>query len=282
MRRATAEDYRARILRAEQLLAARLDAPIEPAELAKAASFSLHHFHRIFRALMGESVMEHVRRLRLERAAKQLRATHERIIDVALEAGFESHEAFTRAFAAHFGVPPSEYRQQPNQRVLAWNRARNIFDPAPVVVATYPARRIAYRRHRGGYAGVHDTWRGLRSWAAERGLLDGPTLYGVCPDDPEITDEPLLRFDAGVAVPDGFLSDGSVALGEIPAGTYAVGVHQGPYRTLSDTYLAVIGQWFPTSGYELAPDPVVEHYIDDPEIVPERELRTEVRVRIAD
>jgi AraC family transcriptional regulator len=282
MRETTAADYRARLLRAERLLADRLDEPVDPAALAKAASFSLHHFHRIFRAQMGESVMEHVRRLRLERAAKKLRASEARILDLAIEAGFESHEAFTRAFAAHFGVPPSEYREQPNQRVLAWERSGVSRPAAEVAVQTYPAIRIAYRRRRGGYAGIHEFWQAMREWAAARDLLRGATLYGVCPDDPEITDEPLLRFDACVIVSPEFVPDETVAIGEIPAGTYAVGLHRGPYFKLHETYLDVIGRWFPSSGYELAPDAVVEHYLDDPTVTPEPDLRTEVRVRIAD
>src|SRR5262245_3493728 len=98
-RQTTEADYQRRILAARALLEEHLDEAIDPAALASAASFSLHHFHRIFKALLGESVMEHVRRLRLERAARKLRAGDARILDLALEAGYESHEAFTRAFA---------------------------------------------------------------------------------------------------------------------------------------------------------------------------------------
>jgi AraC family transcriptional regulator len=61
-----------------------------------------------------------------------------------------------------------------------------------------------------------------------------------------------------------------------------VGLHSGPYERLHETYLEVIGHWFPGSGFEPAPDAVVEHYLNHPATTPPDELRTEVRVRIAD
>jgi AraC family transcriptional regulator len=76
--------------------------------------------------------------------------------------------------------------------------------------------------------------------------------------------------------------DASVTRAEIPGGMYAVGVHVGPFERLADTYLALIGDWFPNSGYEPDVLPVVEHYLDDPTVTPPEALRTEVRVRIAE
>jgi AraC family transcriptional regulator len=279
VRASTLADYEQRILRAQQLLQSRLDEPIEPAMLAKHAGFSLHHFHRIFRALLGESVMEHVRRLRLERAARRLRASATGILELALEAGYESHEAFTRAFAARFGCPPSAFRDQPSLRLVAWEPTRDTRPPVAVRVEEVAPIRVVLMRSRGSYAAVHEVWNRLRAWIARTGNA-GP-LYGVCPDDPEMTDEALLRFDACVAIADA-IDDGEVASGEIPGGSYAIATHVGPFDRLADTYLDVIGRWFPTSGYELAVDAVVEHYLDDPRVVPASQLRTEVCVRIAD
>src|SRR6185437_10783194 len=132
-RRTTLEDYERRILRAQQLLEARHDGPLSPAELARAAHFSLHHFHRIFRAQLGVTVMQHVRRLRLERAARHLRASDRRVLEVALDARYESHEAFTRAFVDRFGVTPSDFRDQPSARLSAWTASREARTPAVTV-----------------------------------------------------------------------------------------------------------------------------------------------------
>lgn len=290
-RATTSADYERRVLRAQRFLADRLDEPIDPAALARAAAFSLHHFHRIFRAQMGETVMQHVRRLRLERAARKLRGDDAaRLVDLALEAGYESHEAFTRAFIERFGMPPSRFRDEPSARLAAWQASGAGAGPsAPIRVEHCPEIRVAFTRHRGGYMGVHETWARMRAWAEARGLLAASPapLYGLCPDDPDVTAEEYLRFDICVAVDESFHPSAgdelAIEVERIPAGTYAVGLHTGPYDRLSETYLDVIGRWFPTSGYEPAPDDaVVEHYLNDLSSAPPAELRTEVRVKIAD
>jgi AraC family transcriptional regulator len=277
-RSSTAADYARRVLQAQQHLEAHLDDELRPAELARAACFSLHHFHRIFRAHLGETVMQHLRRLRLERAARALRAESEtRILELALAAGYESHEAFTRAFVEHFGLTPSAFRE------TSGRLPRPPSDLTPrlaVEVRHVPARRVAFLRHRGSYLTTGATWARLLAWVKARGLA--PELYGLCPDDPDVTAEPLLRFDACVAVAPDFEADDLVGVTTIAEGPFAVAVHRGPYERLAETYLDLIGRWFPASGLEPEPlDAVVEHYLDDPEVTPASELRTEVRVRVA-
>lgn len=88
-----------------------LDDELTPHRLADVACFSQHHFHRIFRAVVGESVMDHVRRLRLERAAYRLKTSQTSVGRVALDAGYGAQEAFTRTFRACFGLPPRMYRR---------------------------------------------------------------------------------------------------------------------------------------------------------------------------
>src|SRR6266853_3843414 len=105
------QSYQERVLRVLLHIQRNLDRPLELEELASVACFSPFHFHRIFRGIVGESVMEYVRRLRLEQAAQKLRFSDSPVIDVALDAGYESHEAFTRAFSARFGLSPSSFRK---------------------------------------------------------------------------------------------------------------------------------------------------------------------------
>lgn len=90
---------------------AHLDDELTPRRLARVACFSEHHFHRIFRAVVGESVMDHVRRLRLERAAFQLKTSGRSVAHIALDAGYGAQAAFTRTFQAYFGVAPRIFRR---------------------------------------------------------------------------------------------------------------------------------------------------------------------------
>src|SRR3712207_9523691 len=88
-----------------------LDRRLSLSELAVKAGYSPYHFHRVFHAIVGESLQQHMRRLKLERAAHQLRETHSSVTQVASWAGYLTPESFSRAFAAHFGVPPRRFRE---------------------------------------------------------------------------------------------------------------------------------------------------------------------------
>jgi predicted dithiol-disulfide oxidoreductase (DUF899 family)/AraC-like DNA-binding protein len=109
----TEREYLAAVSRVLEYIQAHLDDELTPGHLANVACFSRHHFHRMFRAVVGESVMDHVRRLRLERAAHQLKTQRRPVGQIALDAGYGAQEAFTRIFQAYFGVAPQEYRTSP-------------------------------------------------------------------------------------------------------------------------------------------------------------------------
>ncbi|WP_417068275.1 helix-turn-helix domain-containing protein [Niveibacterium terrae] len=89
-----------------------LDDALDIQQLAARTEMSFWHFLRVFRATVGETVKDYIRRRRLTRAAYELLETQQNIIDVAFGAGFETHEAFTRAFRAQFGASPREFRAQ--------------------------------------------------------------------------------------------------------------------------------------------------------------------------
>ncbi len=78
--------------------------------LAAVAGFSVPHLHRVFLAQVGESPTAYVRRLRLERAGRKLRMGASDIGEVALAAGYGSHNAFSKAFKHHFGLSPQAFR----------------------------------------------------------------------------------------------------------------------------------------------------------------------------
>ena len=86
--------------------------------MAQRAFFSKTHYQRLFRAIVGEPVMEYVKNRRLQLACRDVREGNTGILDIALKYGYDSHEGFTRAFKAYFGVTPSEYRKCSNQNEM--------------------------------------------------------------------------------------------------------------------------------------------------------------------
>jgi AraC family transcriptional regulator len=82
--------------------------PVTLHSLAQAAGYSPWYSARIFREITGKPPFEYIRELRLSRAAVKLRYTDSRIVDIALDFVFESHEGFTRAFSKQFGMSPRE------------------------------------------------------------------------------------------------------------------------------------------------------------------------------
>ena len=100
-----------RIVVVQRYIANHLTEPLDRMTLAAVAGFSVPHFHRVFLAQVGESPTAYVRRMRLDRAGRKLRMGAIDIGEVALAAGYESHNAFSKAFKQHFGLSPSAFRQ---------------------------------------------------------------------------------------------------------------------------------------------------------------------------
>jgi AraC family transcriptional regulator len=256
-----------------------LDEPLPLDRLADVASFSPWHFHRIFRGMVGESVKEHVRRLRLERAAKRLRTTDRPVVDIAIEAGYETHESFTRAFAAMFESSPSVFRS-------GAHRQRQVVEasgaPLDVLIRRIDPLRVAFVRHVGPFDEVGAAWQRLMMWAGPQGLLGpGLRMLGIVQDDPEITAPEKLRYDAALVVRDGVAPSGEIGIQDVGAGEYAIVLHTGPYNTLGQTYMRMFGEWLPESGRELESAPAIEFYLNSPMTAAPDQLRTEICLPLA-
>jgi AraC family transcriptional regulator len=96
-----------------EIVAESLDDAIDGDELARRAHLSRSHFDRVVSAVAGEPPAAFTRRLKLERAACELVSCQETVLDVAMRAGYGSHEAFTRAFSRAYGRTPSQWRRHP-------------------------------------------------------------------------------------------------------------------------------------------------------------------------
>ncbi|MFV0468218.1 MAG: helix-turn-helix transcriptional regulator [Dysgonomonas sp.] len=115
--------------------------------VSEAAGISGFHFHRIFKALIGENIGEYITRLRLEDIAQQLRMKRTSLSDIAFTTGYASKHTLSKAFKRHFGISPSVYRNQ-NINMSHFqqdNKDRNILDIKPEI-KQIEQKRVVYIR----------------------------------------------------------------------------------------------------------------------------------------
>ena len=294
--------YERAVVHAAERVAASLDDALDLDALAATVNLSPFHFHRIFRGLLGETPLELHRRLRLERAAWALGNGAESITRIAFDAGYETHEAFTRAFRARYSHAPSTFRglaamsreacmRGPRTELAA--RCGLHFSPGvpghvtlPSLVAEHrmhvtvverPQIRAAACRHTGPYSAISEAFARLHTRAAPAGLLrPGAEMIAIYHDDPETTAEADLRSDAALSVPpDAAIPEGLSEI-VIPEGRYASTTHTGPYQGLGDAWAQLMGEWLPRSGFRLGPGVSYEVYRNNPTNAAPEQLRTEL------
>ena len=279
----TARDYRERINRVIFHIEAHLGEPLNLEELAKVAYFSPYHFHRIFAAFTGEPLAAFIRRLRLERAAQHLLHLDAPVTEIALGAGYETPSAFTRAFAGHFGLSPTEYRQRHEPisllgaRLLALTHLVEDVTMTPEIRTIDPMPVLFVRRTGPYYQAGGEAFGVLCQFAGPRGLL-GPAsrMIGISHDDPHVTDESKFRYDACVTIDREVKPEGEVGQKTIAGGKYAVFLHAGAYEGFQQTYDQIFKAWLPGSGEKLREEPCFEVYLNSPDQVKPEDLRTEI------
>ncbi len=275
-------DYVERVNRAIDHVMRHLDQRLQLDDVAKVACFSPFHFHRIFRAIVGETLQEFVKRVRLERAVYLMsHRDGSSLTDIALAVGFASSSDFSRSFRAHFGVPPSlfdveTYRRAGRTRILeslepdARHRVQQLPpgenpDGFVVRIRKLPPRRVAYLRVLEPYQmeRVHAATMRLLDWARKRGLAGGQWL-GYQWDDPEIVALEDCRYDIGLEVPDDATIDDGISVTTFPPMTIAevdiVGTVDLELRALHWIYRT----WLPTSGYVPDHQPMFEAFDGEP------------------
>jgi AraC family transcriptional regulator len=295
-------EYAARLNRVINYVGDHLDEPLSLRQLADEAAFSPYHFHRIFKAMMGETLGDFVWRLRLERAANRLIwQPTARVTDVALDCGFSSPSNFCRAFKQRFGVSPAQFRRAEERKPGAADRkAGEVTAPLPsyapdwpteairtsgrsgamnVEVKTLPGYHVAYIRRLGYSKGtfqahLNAAFQQVCRWVEARGLFgEGTLVIGVPHDNPDITPNARCRYDACVTVPAGVTGGGEVDVQDLAGGRYAVQrIDVEDPAEIGRQVDAMYGNWLPGSGYQADDRPALEIYHDSEEAGPKRRI----------
>jgi AraC family transcriptional regulator len=223
-------------------------------DVAAHLRLSPFHFQRLFQELMGESPSAYMRRTRLDRAAMNLQMSTQPITQIALNAGYGSHEAFIRGFQRQFGLTPSDYRAAALKILPTPPRSRN-GDMSRIKVAYRAELKLLAMRFYGSYALIEDNWRRFADYLKQIGFpLEEARPVGVILDTPLITPGDLIRYDCAV-VDQGFRFDGSALSSlEFRPGRYVSMRHHGPYKEIFQAYEFVSVDWLTAFGEMFLPD----------------------------
>ncbi|WP_260957694.1 AraC family transcriptional regulator [Pseudomonas citri] len=253
--------------------------------LSQVANFSAFHFHRQFTGFVGVPVSRYVQLMRLRRAAHSLAALADHsVLDAALGAGFESPEAFSRAFRRAFGITPSAFRKEPNWQV--WNTVFTIPHFSRTVlmqvqIVEFPETKVAVLEHRGPSGQVNESVRKFIEWRMQSGQspVASSRTFGIPYNNPDTTPPHAFRFAICGEIHEA-VAPNEFGVHEliIPGGRCAVVRHMGSPDHIGETIYPIYRDWLPASNEELRDHPLFFHYLSAYPQTPQDQWQTDVYV----
>lgn len=236
-----------------------LSEDISVKDVANEAGYSLYHLIRIFASLTGEPVGSYIQKRRLSNAAKMLLHSNMRVIDIAIESGFSSSEAFSRAFKAVYGASPAVYRKDGvdlyigTKPSLDKETLRHLSNGITVKPSFIEIDSILIAGIRGETTLFQNTlpklWEKFNLIRKDIPTFQGARGFGICETDrteTALTKDGDIMFSEMVGIEidklDPLLDE--VAIKTIEGGRYAVFTHKGTIETLLKTYEYIWGSWF--------------------------------------
>ena len=251
--------------------------------LSQVANFSKFHFHRQFSHYAGISVSRYIQMMRLKRASGRLVfEPHVQIIEIALEAGFENPELFSRAFKRAFDQTPSQFRIYPAWKPWGERYRFPIKEGTSnmdVKIVSFEETKVAVLEHRGPPEQVDDSAKTFIAWRKESKLSPVKTskTYGIAYDDPDTAESGAFRFDiCGSVTTEVPANPQGVVNKIIPGGRCAVVRHLGAHDRIGESAYYLYREWLPGSGEELRDFPLFFHYLNLKPETPEPDLITDI------
>lgn len=276
------QHYRDRVARAVAAIVADPTAAHSLADLAAIANFSPFHFHRIYRGVTGETVAATVRRLRLARAAQLLASGVESVTQVAMAVGYDSPQAFSRAFREFAGIAPRAFQRERGLAGLGLTppRESGTSELAVELVERTPQQVYALV-HRGPPSTIpHSFWRVMKiagDWPVRAciGVASGDGMHGsVSPDGG-------FEYHVAVALECVPPRASELVAMTLAGGRYARHTLTGPYTQINAAISALYSAWLPQSGFEPDDRPVLEIY-RSPFGTPPQDLQTDLLIPVRD
>src|SRR6202042_2932664 len=270
-------EYTQRIDRVIDYLRENLDRQVKLKDLAKVACFSEFHFHRIFSAVSGETLKSFTNRLRLEKSARLLRYSGEKLTDIALQCGFSSSATFSRAFRSGYGTSPSQFRKSgeikkskirkelfPEEEYGLPMSAEEKRATFSVRLINIPERQVAYIRVTNAFEmnRVLAAVKTMIEWAKSQDIFSQGILFGMSVDDPHVTPKHLYRYEVCFASSFPFDCMEGMSRLKLPAMRYAVIKVSGDIHKVATAWDYLYRDWLINSAYEPEHAPALELFLD--------------------
>lgn len=281
--------YQERFYQVLNYIDTHLDEQLTVERLSDIACLSKYHFHRQFSSIFGITAFAYIKQARMKRASYQLSFKKEmRIVDVAVANGYESSEAFSRAFRQSIGQNPSQFREQAKWnpwhekyhlfKKLRIQRMKSVTYTHQVQIVHFNETKVAVLEHLGALELIENTISTFIEWRKENKLSPkNSRIFNIIYDDPSVVEPDKYRCDICASIKSDVKENNyGVITKSIPAGRCAVIRHIGSDDGLSKIVNYLYSKWLPQSGEALRDYPLFFERISLFPDVPETEITTDI------
>ncbi len=271
-------------------------------EVAKQAYFSPYHFHRLFSAMVGETLNNYILRKRIEKSVMLLlRDDDALIVEIAEKVGFDNASSFSRSFKKFYGVTPSELKERNIDKFskICIDQSKNGQDKlrfekyisnrnnhlnfiemnANVEIKQLPTLKTAYIGHIGSPEKIADAFNRLIQWAFPQGLMtENVRMATVYHDSPKVTEVDKLRMSACILLMDDTQVNGEIGLRNIPGGKHVVARYEIKVEEFQQAWEAIF-IWLSEKGFKPHGEPF-EIYYNDHNTHPEKKFIVDICVPV--
>jgi AraC family transcriptional regulator len=246
--------------------------------LAEKANVTERTLQRLFVKNKLGNVWEFVTRLRLEKAKRMMAYRLLGPQDIYEDAGYKNYDSFEDAFLAAYKISPKVYFEKIKRERSECRNSLNVMN----VVCLDSFTGIAERDY-GDYNGERpeEAWNRLYEIIRAHKLESNSTQYlGVLYDDVDITNKDYCRYDACVCIEGAIPEIKGARQLVLDGGRFIKVIHNGSWEMLEAVYANIFDSWDPGVIFDLANRPILEKYLNDPDVVPSSDLITEILIPI--
>jgi AraC family transcriptional regulator len=263
----TKEEHRKKINQVVDYISCHLDDKLDLNKLSEISAISPFHFHRIMKAYLNEPIGSYIIRYRVETGAHLLIYGSQQIDDIAYKIGYDSPTSFTKAFKKHFGVSPTEFRNNKNIHTMETTIVNKVLPKGFTIspkITDRKIQKVIYVRLIGDYHSndYGQAWEKIIKFMKSKHLFGFNQEYlGISVSNPNITESDKCQYDCCVTINKDVKPEGEIGVRNIEGGKYAVFNFKGSYDYFDAVYDAIYNNWLPESNFQLRDIPSFEKFV---------------------